>query len=108
MMEKEELRIFIRNEIKKYLIDIMFEDDPSLIMYRKKKLQLGDMMVCDKCKKEIQEKIKLYLYYVGTHEGAKEFIELDKAGETDKDELAGTTRIFKYCFKDLMKNLDVR
>ena len=60
-------------------------------------------MICDKCKKEIKEKIDLYLYYVGTSKGAVEFIELDKAGKTDLDEIAGTTRIFKYCFGEYMK-----
>lgn len=51
----------------------------------------------------INEKIDLYLYYIGTPEGAEEFSKLDRENKTDSNELAGTTRIFKYCFKEFME-----
>lgn len=63
------------------------------------------MTICNKCKKEIKEKIKLYLYYVGTSEGANDFVKLDKAGKTDSNEMAGTTRVFKYVFKEYLNEL---
>jgi len=64
---------------------------------------IGDMMVCEKCKKEIQEKIEQYLYFVGTPKGAEDFSKLDREGKTDASELAGTTRVFKYCFGEYIE-----
>lgn len=57
-------------------------------------------MLCEKCKKEIQLKIERYLYYVGTTEGALEFMKLDEEGKTDKNVMSGTTRIFNYLFDE--------
>jgi len=54
-------------------------------------------------KNRLKEKIKQYLYFVGTPEGAEEFSKLDREGKTDASELAGTTRVFKYCFKDFVE-----
>ena len=59
-------------------------------------------MLCEKCKKEIQEKIKQYKYFVSTPTGANEFIELDKAGKTDLDYTSGTTRVFMYVFGEYL------
>lgn len=60
-------------------------------------------MLCKRCEKEIQEKIKQYNYFVGTSDGAKDFIELDKQGKTDLDYTAGTKRVFMYVFGEYLK-----
>lgn len=54
-------------------------------------------------KDEIELLCQEYLYYVGTEQGAKDFIEMDRKGLTDCNILAGTTRVFKFVFKDFIK-----
>jgi len=53
-------------------------------------------------KKEIELLCQEYLYYVGTSQGAKDFIEMDRKGLTDSNTPSGTTRVFKFVFKDFI------
>lgn len=54
-----------------------------------------------------EEEIKIlcakYLYYTTSHIGAMEFMELERTGKIKTEDISGTTRAFRYVFKDFCK-----
>ena len=49
---------------------------------------------------EIKKLCAKYLFYTTTYIGAMEFMELERTGKATSEDISGTTRAFRYVFKD--------